>query len=216
MIDIATVRPVDFQHPVEAVIPGAQGRILAVLIDTTAALNLRTLARLARVSPAQVSRVVPGLVGLGLVEREEVPPSSLFRLAHANVAAQAIIQLSRSRETVLEQIGEITSGLPTPPDSVILFGSFVRNEAGVTSDIDTVIVRPDEIDDEDDSWQTSIQYWRQQVGTLAGNPVEVVEVGRTEAASKLKGRSEFWRKVRRDGLTAHGLGVVELIGAADG
>ena len=186
-----------------------------MLVDTTAALNLRTLARLARVSPAQVSRVVPGLVELGLVQREEVPPSSLFRLARANVAAQAVIQLSRSREILLEQIGEITSGLPTPPDSVIIFGSFVRNEAVPASDIDTVIVRPHTVDEEDDSWQTSIQDWRREVRTLAGNSVEVLEVGRTEAASKLRGRSEFWRNVRRDGLTAHGLGVVELIGAAD-
>lgn len=215
MIDKAMVRQVDFQHPVEAVIPGAQGRILAVLVDTTAALNLRTLARLARVSPAQVSRLVPGLVELGLVEREEVPPSSLFRLARSNVAAQAVLQLSRSREIVLEQIGEIASGLPTPPDSVILFGSFVRNEAVSASDIDTVIVRPDTVDPEDDSWQTSIQDWRREVRTLAGNSVEVVEVGRTEAASKLGGRSEFWRNVRRDGITAHGLGVDELIGAID-
>ena len=40
----------DFVHPIEAVIPGAQGRVLAVLVETTAELNLRTLARLAGVS----------------------------------------------------------------------------------------------------------------------------------------------------------------------
>ena len=49
----------DFVHPVEAVIPGAQGRVLAVLVDTTAELNLRTIARLAGVSLAQASRVLP-------------------------------------------------------------------------------------------------------------------------------------------------------------
>ncbi len=215
-MDIVYRDDVNFQHPVEAVIPGAQGRILAVLVDTTAALNLRTLARLAGVSPAQVSRVVPGLVDLGLIDREEIPPSSLFRLARSNVAAQAVIRLSRSREIVLGQIGEISSRLDAPPDSVILFGSFVRNEAGSRSDIDTVVVRPDEVDEEDDSWQTSIQDWRRHVQALAGNPVEVVEVGRTEAATKLRGRSEFWRNIRREGLAAHGLGVVELMEASDG
>jgi DNA-binding MarR family transcriptional regulator len=61
--------PVDFPRPVEAVIPGAQGRILAVLAEKTGELNLRTIARLANVSPAQASRVLPDLVALGLVER---------------------------------------------------------------------------------------------------------------------------------------------------
>ena len=55
----ATVMCLDFVHPVEAVIPGAQGRVLAVLAETTAELNLRTVARLAGVSVAQVSRVMP-------------------------------------------------------------------------------------------------------------------------------------------------------------
>ena len=42
----------DFVRPVQAVIPGAPGRILAVLAETTAELNLRTIARLASVSNA--------------------------------------------------------------------------------------------------------------------------------------------------------------------
>ena len=63
----------DFVHPVQAFIPGAQGRILAVLAETTAELNLRTIARLSGVSLAQSSRVMPVLVDLGVVERREAP-----------------------------------------------------------------------------------------------------------------------------------------------
>ncbi|MDQ3575947.1 MAG: helix-turn-helix domain-containing protein, partial [Actinomycetota bacterium] len=67
----------DFVRPIEAIVPGAQGRMLAVLAETTAELNLRTIAQLAGVSQAQASRVLPGLVQLGIVERREVPPASL-------------------------------------------------------------------------------------------------------------------------------------------
>ena len=119
----------DFVHPVQAVIPGTQGRVLAVLAETTAELNLRTVARLASVSPAQASRVLPGLVELGLVERREVPPSSLFRLNRENVAAQVVIELARSRDTALERMGAVARELPLPPASVIVFGSFARREA---------------------------------------------------------------------------------------
>ena len=136
----------DFVHPVEAVIPGTQGRVLAVLAESTAELNLRTVARLACVSPAQASRVLPGLVELGLVERREVPPSSLFRLSHRNVAAQVVVELARSGEIAFQRMGAAASELPLPPESVIIFGSFARREADRSSDIDTVIVRPDGID----------------------------------------------------------------------
>src|SRR3954465_12545091 len=135
----------DFVHPVAAVIPGAQGRVLGVLVDTSAELNLRTIARLAGVSLAQASRVLPKLVELGMVERREVPPSSQFRLVRSNVAARAVIELGRSRNLVLERIASGGAALPTPPTSVIVFGSFARGDAGADSDLDVVIIRPDEV-----------------------------------------------------------------------
>ena len=150
-------RRMDFVRPVEAVIPGAQGRILSVLVETTAPLNLRTLARLAGVSPAQASRVLPRLVDLGIVERSEVPPSSQFLLERSNVAARAVVELSRSREAAGELIGLVAASMPIVPESVILFGSFARGEAVAESDIDAVMVRHDEVDEDDEAWSAALE-----------------------------------------------------------
>jgi predicted transcriptional regulator len=68
----------------------AQGRLLAVLLETTAPLALRRLARLAGVSPAQASRVMPRLVELGIVDRHEVPPASPFLLVRDCVVTQLL------------------------------------------------------------------------------------------------------------------------------
>lgn len=201
----------DFVQPIEAVIPGAQGRILAVLVETTAPLNLRTLARLAAVSPAQASRVLPGLVDLGIVERYEVPPSSQFLLARSNVAAQAVIELARSMETASERIGLAAASMAVRPESVIAFGSFARGEAGVDSDIDVVVIRPDSIDEDNDDWATALESWRNEARAITGNSVEIVEVSRDEAGSKLRGRTEFWQNVRRDGISVHGLTVEQIV-----
>lgn len=200
----------DFVRPIEAVIPGAQGRILAVLVETTAPLNLRTLARLAGVSPAQASRVMPDLVDLGLVDRYEVPPSSQFLLARSNVAAQAVIELARSRDTAAERIGLAAASMATPPESVIVFGSFARSEAGVESDIDVVVVRPDSIGEDNDEWATALEAWRDEARSITGNSVEVVELSLSEARSKLRGRTEFWRNVRRDGFSVYGLSLDQI------
>src|SRR5688500_7935465 len=97
----------DFERPVEAIVPGAQGRVLAILVETTAWLNLRTLASLSGVSQAQVSRLMPGLVELGIVERQDVPPSALFRLVPEHVAGRAILGLARSTDVVLDELGSM-------------------------------------------------------------------------------------------------------------
>ncbi|MFP4514048.1 MAG: nucleotidyltransferase domain-containing protein [Acidimicrobiales bacterium] len=200
----------DFVRPVEAIVPGAQGRVLAVLVETTAELNLRTIAQLAGVSPAQASRVLPGLVELGLVERREVPPASLFRLVREHVASRALLELARSTDTVLDEIGRLAAALPRPPMSVIVFGSFARREADTDSDIDLIVVRPEEIDADDDNWVESLEAWRHDVRRLTGNPVEVLEVSAVEAPGKLAGRSQIWGDIRRDARVVHGLGIDEL------
>jgi hypothetical protein len=117
---------VDFVRPIEAIVPGAQGRVLAVLLETTAELNLRTIAQLAGISQAQASRLLPDLVALGVVERREVPPASLFRLVPEHVASRALLALARSTSTVLDEMGRLAGALAHRPVSVIVFGSFAR------------------------------------------------------------------------------------------
>ncbi len=201
---------VDFVRPVEAVVPGSQGRVLAVLAETTAELNLRTLARLSGVSPAQVSRVLPRLVDLGIVERREAPPSSLFRLVPEHVAARAVLDLAGSTDIALLELGRLARSLPTTPASVIVFGSFARREAGIASDIDVVFVRPRGINDDDERWSASVEQWRAQGRRLTGNRLEVLEMGLDEASARLASRTQLWREIRRDGHVVHGASLDEL------
>ena len=200
----------DFVRPVEAIVPGAQGRVLAVLSQTTAELNLRTIAQLSGVSQAQASRVLPALVELGVIERREVPPSSLFRIVREHVATRAILALARSTDTVLDELGEMANSLPVPPESVIVFGSFARHEAGIDSDIDMVVVRPSDVDEDDERWAASVEQWRAEVRRLTGNPVEMLEVSTDEARSRLRGRSPLWTEIGRAGRVVHGASLDEL------
>ncbi|MCE7885301.1 MAG: nucleotidyltransferase domain-containing protein [Actinobacteria bacterium ATB1] len=196
----------DFVRPVEAIVPGVQGRVLTVLAETTAELN----PQLAGVSQAQASRLLPDLVALGVVERREVPPASLFRLVPEHVASQALLTLVRSTDTVLDEMGRMAGALPHPPVSVIVFGSFARREADADSDIDAVVVRPAEVGEDDDAWSASLEAWQRELRRLTGNSVEVLEVSAREAATRLAGRAQVWADIRRDGRVVHGLSLDEL------
>jgi DNA-binding IclR family transcriptional regulator len=86
-----------------------------VLTETTAELNLRPVARLAGVSQAQASRLLPALVELGVVERREVPPASLFRLVPEHVASRALLDLARSTDACSPTWGGWPLVFPDPP-----------------------------------------------------------------------------------------------------
>ncbi|MGH8998262.1 MAG: helix-turn-helix domain-containing protein [Acidimicrobiia bacterium] len=193
-------------------IPGVQGRILAVLAETTAQLNLRTIARLADVSPAQASRVLPELVMLGLVERREAPPSALFALVGDHVAARAVRALSRSRDTVLEELGRLSRAVDPRPLSVVVFGSFARGEADAASDLDMVLVRPAGVGEDDEQWVSSTAMWCAAARRLAGNHVEVLEIGESEVARRLRRPTSLWAHIIRDGATVYGSPLEELRG----
>jgi hypothetical protein len=134
----------------------------------------------------------------------------LFRLVPEHVAAQALLALARSNDTVLDEMGRLAAALPQPPASVIVFGSFARREAEVESDIDVVVVRPTQVEEDDDAWSDSLEAWRRDVRRLTGNPVEIFEVSTDEAATKLAGRAQLWADIRRDGRVVHGLGLRQL------
>jgi predicted nucleotidyltransferase len=154
--------------------------------------------------------LLPDLVTLGVVERQELPPASLFRLVPENVASRALLALARSTDTVLNELGLLTRALPRPPISVIVFGSFARREADTDSDIDILVVRPTEVEEDDDEWSDSLEGWRDAVRRLTGNPVEVLEVSADEAATKLGSSGQIWNDIRRDGRLVYGLSCDEL------
>jgi predicted nucleotidyltransferase len=199
---------VDFKRPVQAVVPGSQGRILAVLAETTGELSLRTIARLAGVSPAQASRILPQLVQLGMVERREAPPTALFHFVHENIASLFVLGLSRSRDYVLGELGRRAGTLRVRPLSVVVFGSLARGEADEASDVDVLIVRPEGLDDDD--WSASVEEWRCSARLLTGNRVEVLEADASEVRRLLRSHKPLWKDIVQDGVVVFGTSLDQL------
>lgn len=197
----------DFIRPLQTVVPRVQGRILAVLAQTTAELNLRTIASIADVSEEQASRVLPRLVAIGLVERREAPPSALVRLVRDHIAAEPILALSRSRDRMIQKMREIAEGMPIAPTYVTIFGSFARGKADTDSEIDTLLVRPSGISESDDAWYTSVRQWIDRVGEVSRKRVEVLEVDEDDVPARLRSGRNVWQDIERDGLIIHGRAV---------
>ena len=113
----------DLSHPIEAVIPGAQGKVLQALLSAGRPLSTSDTARVASVSQPQASRVLARLVRLGLVTRINVPPSAL----HAPVARNAVIVALESIRTLrkrsIEYMCRTLRALDPEPAAAYLYGS---------------------------------------------------------------------------------------------
>jgi predicted nucleotidyltransferase len=194
----------DFRDPVEAVIPGAQGRVLTVLARTEAELTMRAVAELAGVSANQTTVVLNRLVRLGLVERRDVGSAGLVRLIRDNEAARAVLALADLQRGVLARLAGEARKIRPAPACLVVFGSFARGDAHENSDIDVLAVRPLGPKVDDGQWTTALGLWTDRASRIAGNPLNLLDVTMVELSSLVRREREPWRTIVEEGVVLVG------------
>jgi len=187
----------DFAHPVEAVVPGVQGRILAVLANTDTELTMRTVASLAGASQNRTAELLNDLALLGIVERREAGSAALVRLAQANEVAGWIRGLAGISDVVLAKMKQGAQRLTPKPQCLAVFGSFVRREATAGSDIDVIAV-VHELSADSRDLSAALANWSERVAKLTGNPVSLVTVDEEDLSRWLSEGQSFWSNVVRE------------------
>jgi predicted nucleotidyltransferase len=203
----------DFQRPVEAVIPGAAGRLLAALARVDTELPISTLATVAAVGRTRASGLIAQLHELGVVDRREIGRTTMVSLARENAAGQLLDQLGHLRTTVLARLRDLAGEIEPHPLTVTLFGSFARGEATASSDIDILAIRAPGAGPE--TWASALGSFTTRARRLTGNPVQVLDYDleelRRRASSRAKAGRNFWNALRLDGIVLAGSSVDILL-----
>jgi hypothetical protein len=100
------------------------------------------------------------------------------------------------------------------PISVIVFGSFARGDADAQRDLDVIMVRSGDVDEDDALWRSAAETWRQNAQRLTGNRVEVIEVHEHEVGRLFHSGQPLWTDVQADGIVVFGTGLTELTARA--
>lgn len=206
----------DYVRPIEAVVPGVQGRVLGALARSEVELTIRTVARLAGVSAQQATVVVNRLVGLGLVTRREAGSAALVALDRKNEAAGAIVALAALPRSTMQRLAELAQSISPAPVSLVVFGSFARGEADADSDVDALAVRAADVAVDDEAWIDALGEWERAARRITGNPVELLVVGVDELPALLSAGDEgsLWRSIKTEGVTLAGIPLADLVAAA--
>ena len=194
----------DYVNPVEALIPGVQGRVLTVLARTEAELTMRSVAELAGVSANQATVVLNRLVRLGLVERRDVGAAALVRLVRENEAARSVLSLMDLRQGVLARLAGEARKIRPAPACLVVFGSFARGDAHENSDIDVLAVPPSEAQVAHGRWTAALGQWSDRAARITGNPVNLLEATMDELPKLVRHEREPWRTIVEEGVVLVG------------
>jgi predicted nucleotidyltransferase len=185
---------------------GVEGEALVVLAGTTAPLTGRQIARLARrgTSPS-VSAALDRLVEQGLVHRQHAGRAYLHTLNRDHIAAPAVELLAGLRTELLRRLRDTLARWQPAPVHASMFGSTARGDGDTGSDIDLLVVRPREVDEEDTAWRAQLEALGEFVHAWTGNHAGVAELGEAELANLRRKPPPILSDLRSDGIDLAGL-----------
>lgn len=191
----------DFARPFQVVSPTLDGDVLVVLARAEEAFSGRRLHRLVgRGSEAGVRKAAERLVDQGIVLRSQAGRAKLYRLNRAHLSAEGIELIAAAPSALVMDLRDDIELWRVPPRYAVLFGSVARREAGPRSDLDLLIVRPGEVEEESPTWRRQLGHLERAATAWTGNDARVVELGEDELA----GAGPLLNEVLRDGIELFG------------
>jgi predicted nucleotidyltransferase len=201
------VTAVKLSDPILTVSPGVHGKVLSVLARTDTPLTGRTIASLVpNASLSGVQKVLKDLVRNGIVRLEPAGKAQLHTLNREHLAYPAVHSLVHLRDELIARISSEATSWNLPAVAVWLFGSAARGEAEPGSDIDILLIRPDNLDDSDPAWLLQVDTLSDHITRWTGNGCEILELSTVDVEDMVRRDERLIAELRRD--------AIRLVGAA--
>lgn len=192
----------ELSRPLSTVTPTLDGDVLAVLARQEATFTTGQLHRvLTRHSEEGIRKVLRRLTEQGVVLSDRVGNAFTYRLNREHLAAKHIIGLAQLQETFLKCLEDRLESWEVPPVYAAVFGSAARGSMSIESDLDLLLIRPDDADD--DLWETQVNDLVAHVTRWIGNDTRPLEFTAAELTDR-GGAETVLRAVLNEGLTVVG------------
>ena len=202
----------DLRSPISTVVPSLDGPVLQVLARSDCGLSGRQIHKLAGTgSVAGVRLVLQRLATTGLVHVDDVGNSLLYHLNRNHLVAPAVEFLADLRSTLTSRLADEISAWRIPPVHASLYGAIARGDGDLESDVDLLLIRPDQVDTGDVLWEDQAARLMQSVVDLTGNPAHVFELSRTELTDHLTKEDPILNDWLQPSLPLYGVPVPSLL-----
>ena len=174
-------------------------RVLDVLLVAADELSGRAIAALAGISPTTANLALGELADAGLVTSRPVGRATLWRTAEGAPVLEQLRSVARAGEDEVCDI--LVDALGSEPVSITLYGSTARGTAGANSDVDILVVAPDE--ETESLFRRRSYVASRRLRALLGRPIQITLMD--QAKVKRTFDSSFVTNVITDGRTLRGV-----------
>ena len=127
-----------------------------------------------------------------------------------HLATPAVLVLAGLRTELLERLRGAMADWEAQPLSAALFGSAARGDGDADSDIDILVVRPAQVDEEDQRWRTQLGQLAEEVHAWTGNHASLIEVAEQDLPGLLDAGPPVLENLRTEAIPLAGIPPVRL------
>lgn len=140
----------------------------------------------------------------GIVTSERVGASNLYALNRAHLAVPYIEALAGLRVELISRITETLASWSVLPVFGAMFGSAVRGDMHIDSDIDLFVVRPRGVDADDPRWAGQLVDLAGRVTGWTGNDARILELSEVEVRAGLATGARVLVDIKRQAIVLFG------------
>lgn len=203
----------DVSNPLRSIAPTVDADVLLVLARAHIPLTGARVAELAGRSHSQVRAVLQRLVEDGLVDAEQHGQAVSYRWNREHVLTDAVQSIAEAADRAEQRLVDAVADWKPSPHALVVFGSFARRDGGTDSDVDLLLVRRDEVDDEDEGWARQRHALATGAERWTGNRTQIMELSIAELAIAIDHDEALIEALRAHARVLVGPPVRQLFGS---
>lgn len=152
------------------------------------------------------------LATTGVVLADERTAGTFYALNRKHVAYPAVDALFTLRNSVIARAREAVETWDSTASHVSFFGSFARQDGDESSDIDVLVIFPDDIYGREDVWSSPVSDLEGSIGQWTGNQATALTMSIREVRAMASGKraSRLWRSLLADNVLVFGRDLAVL------
>jgi predicted nucleotidyltransferase len=172
----------NLSNPFESLFPGGHGQVLRVLLQQPQPLSGRSIALLlgGKLGKSRVLEILGQLVDAGIVDRDIVGSAHKYLINRDHISYPQLARLSNPVGQLVSLIQRHIASWEIAPARAVVFGSTAKHSSTSDSDLDLLILRPDNVSPEDEVWGDQTFRLTIRLERATGLSIQLVEYSESE------------------------------------
>ncbi|MGQ0849749.1 MAG: nucleotidyltransferase domain-containing protein [Actinomycetota bacterium] len=203
----------DLTRPAATLLSRVDSAVLAVLFRSAHPLTVREVQRLVDSGSYEGVRLaLRKLTHSGLLDVDERTSGTFYLLNREHVAFPAVEALFTMRQRLTQQVAETIANWPHPPLHASFFGSYVRREGDVESDIDVLVIFDDKVYANENRWTEEVGSLERAIRRWSGNTATVLTMSARDLRAMASGKraTGLWKSMSTESVLVYGTELGKL------